>query len=261
VATLFFSYSHADEDLRNQLETHLSSLQRQGLISAWHDRRILAGAELAPAIDKNLDKADIILLLISPDFIASNYCYEKELARAMERHRRGEARVIPVILRPCDWQDLSFGKLLATPTDGKPITTWTNTDQAFLEVARAIKQAMKAINPKSETPVASWHETVTKALGGHEEIEVVRSSNLRIRNRFSDLDRDRFMREGFEYIARFFDNSLRELAQRNPDINAAFRRVDADRFTASVYRNGKKISGGSVRFGGRTMGGAASSIR
>ena len=119
MSILFFSYSHADENLRDQLEKHLVALQRQGVISSWHDRRITAGTELADAIDGHLDAADVILLLISPDFIASDYCYDREMKRAMERHRTGDARVIPVILRPCDWKDLPFGTLLAY-AEGRP---------------------------------------------------------------------------------------------------------------------------------------------
>ena len=120
MATLFFSYSHVDENLRDQMEIHLSGLRRQGLIESWHDRRITAGEEFGPAIDAHIDTDDVILLLVSPDFIASDYCYQREMKRAIERHQRGEARVIPVILRPCDWHDLPFGKLLATPKDGTP---------------------------------------------------------------------------------------------------------------------------------------------
>lgn len=85
MATLFFSYSHIDEALRDQLEIHLASLKRQGLIASWHDRRITAGTELGNAIDEHLDSAEVILLLISPDFIASDYCYNREMVRAMEK--------------------------------------------------------------------------------------------------------------------------------------------------------------------------------
>lgn len=99
---VFFAYSHKDESLRDELETHLSILRRGGVISSWHDRRISAGREWVGEIDSHLNRADIILLLVSSDFIASDYCYKKEMARAIERHDRGEARVIPVILRECD---------------------------------------------------------------------------------------------------------------------------------------------------------------
>ncbi len=131
---LFFSYSHLDESYRDQLEVHLAALKRQGLISTWHDRRITVGSHLGQAIDAKLEAAEIILLLVSPDFIASDFCYDREMTRAIERHERGEARVIPVTVRPCDWHPLPFGKLVATPRDGKAISTWPNLDEAFLDV-------------------------------------------------------------------------------------------------------------------------------
>src|SRR5215470_15647951 len=102
--TLFYSYAHEDEVLRDQLEKHLVQLQRQELIASWHDRKILPGSTWANEIDANLEAASMVLLLVSPDFLASTYCYEIEMQRALERHQRGEARVIPIILRPCDWQ-------------------------------------------------------------------------------------------------------------------------------------------------------------
>ena len=119
---VFFSYSHRDEDLRDELEIHLSALKREGVIETWHDRRIGAGKDLDVEIDAKSEVAQIILLLVSPYFIASDYCYDVEMERAMERHRSGEARVIPVILHPCDWLHTPFGKLRATPPDGKPIS-------------------------------------------------------------------------------------------------------------------------------------------
>ena len=119
---VFFSYSHRDEDLRDELEIHLSALKRQGVIETWNDRRIGAGKDFEAEIDSNLESAQIILLLVSANFIASDYCYDIEMKRAMERHSNEEARVIPVILHPCLWERTPFGKLLATPPDGKPIS-------------------------------------------------------------------------------------------------------------------------------------------
>jgi hypothetical protein len=249
VATLFFSYSHVDENLRDQLEIHLWGLRRQGLIDSWHDRRIIAGEEFGAAIDSHIDTADVILLLISPDFIASDYCYEREMKRALERHQRGDARVIPVILRPCDWHDLPFGKLLATPKDGRPITKWPNIDEAFQDVVGAIKGALKPLaqSAKPSTPRVSDTRKTTSS-------EPVRSSNLHIRKQFTDLDKDRFRHEGFEYIAKFFENSLEELVRRNPGLEQSFRRIDANRFTAAAYSNGEKVCRGSASLGGGTMG-------
>ena len=145
---LFYSYAHKDEQLRDQLETHLKILQRQNLIQFWHDRCIPAGSEWADEIDNNLLQADIILLLISADFIASDYCYEKELSLAMQQQKEGKARVVPIILRPADWSNTPFSKLQAFPTNAKPVTTWANRDEAWQNVAHALKAAIEEIKSR-----------------------------------------------------------------------------------------------------------------
>jgi formylglycine-generating enzyme required for sulfatase activity len=152
---VFFSYSHKDVELRDELEKHLSILKRQGVIESWHDRRIGAGREWKGDIDKHLNTADVILLLISADFLASDYCYDVEMERAMERHEAGEARVIPVILRPVDWKGAPFGKLQALPRDAKPVTEWPNHDKALLDVARGIRAAVKELVGPSAGPPSS----------------------------------------------------------------------------------------------------------
>jgi hypothetical protein len=143
--SLFYSYSHKDEALRDELETHLTLLRRQGVISGWHDRRIAAGTEWKGQIDHHLEAADVILLLVSSDFLASDYCWDVETKRAMDRHEAGTARVIPVILRPCDWQSAPFGKLQALPKDAKPVTSWKDRDEAFTDVARGIRNAVTGL--------------------------------------------------------------------------------------------------------------------
>jgi hypothetical protein len=254
MSSLFFSYSHVDEGLRDQLEIHLAALRRQGLISSWHDRQITVGTELGETIDDHIDTADVILLLVSPDFIASDYCYEREMQRALQRHGNGEARVIPIILRPCDWKDLPFGKLLAAPTDGRPVTKWPNIDEAFLDVVTAIKRALHELGKKTAVTPRSGARA-----GGHVAAaapdERVRSSNLRVKKRFTDLDKDRFRHEGFEYIANYFENSLQELVRRNPELDQTFRRIDASNFTAAAYQEGEKVCKGSASASGNTMGG------
>ena len=142
---LFYSYSHKDEELRDELERHLSILKRQGVIAGWHDRRIGAGKEWKGQIDAHLNTARVILLLISADFLASDYCYDVEMRRAIERHEAGEARVIPVILRAVDWKGAPFGKLQCLPTDAKPVTSWTNRDEAFRDVAQGIRKAVEEL--------------------------------------------------------------------------------------------------------------------
>lgn len=118
---VFISYSHKDELLRDELERHSSILKRQKIISTWHDRKIGAGDDWKGQIDDHLDSAQIILLLISADFLASDYCYDIEMNRAIERHEFGEARVIPIILRPVDWKGAPFGKLQALPKNAEPV--------------------------------------------------------------------------------------------------------------------------------------------
>src|SRR3989454_1726544 len=142
---VFYSYAHKDEAFRNKLETHLSLLRRQGLITAWHDRHILPGTDWAQAIDEHLERASVILLLISSDFLASDYCYGIELQRALERHQVNEARVIPILLRPVDWNKAPFAYLQALPTGAKPITTWRNRDAAFTDVAAGIRRVIEEL--------------------------------------------------------------------------------------------------------------------
>jgi len=139
---IFVSYAHEDDALRDELMTHLSLLVRQGLIAPWQDRSIRPGDDWESAIDENLEAADIILLLVSADFMASDYIDSKELRRALERHDAGEARVIPVILRPVDWESSPFGRLQAVPTDAKPVTTWPDRDEAWADVVKSLRSSV-----------------------------------------------------------------------------------------------------------------------
>lgn len=142
---IFCSYAHEDETHLQKLETHLSILKRQGLIATWYDRQITAGTQWGQAIDTHLNSASVILLLISPDFFASDYCYGIEMTRALERHEAHEARVIPILLRPVDWKGAPFAHLQALPTNAKPVTTWSNRDEAFADVAAGIRRAIEAL--------------------------------------------------------------------------------------------------------------------
>lgn len=145
---VFFSYAHVDEEYRNRLETALSLLKREKLITGWHDRKISPGAKWAPEIDAHLKSAHIILLLVSPDFIASDFCWGKEVKAAIKRDKLGEARVIPIIIRPTDWKKAHFSQLQALPTDGKAITLWSNEDEAFLNVTQGIRTAIEDVKKK-----------------------------------------------------------------------------------------------------------------
>lgn len=140
-ARVFISYSHKDDLLREELETHLKLLERQGKISTWSDRKLMAGDSGGEKIDAQLESADIILLLVSVDFLASKYCYDVEMTRALARHAAAQARVIPILVRECDWTDAPFSKLQALPKDGVPVSRWPTKDAGWNEVAKGIRQA------------------------------------------------------------------------------------------------------------------------
>jgi len=151
-AKLFISYSHRDERYLEQLVTHLAGLRRQGVIADWHDRKIVPGQEWRDAIDQNLDAADCALLLISADFLASDYCYSIEMQRTLSKHREGRVLVIPVIVRPADWQHTPLGGLQALPKDAKPVVEWTPRDRAWLSVTDGLRDALAPIRRRLATP-------------------------------------------------------------------------------------------------------------
>ena len=146
--SVFISYAHVDESWKDELVIHLANLKRQGKIRAWQDRDIEAGTEWDAAIKQQLETAEIILLLITPRFIASQYCYDLEMQRAVERHNQGTARVIPIMVKPCDWQGSPFSKLQVLPKDAKPISKWDDRDEAFLDVVKGIRKAVESLQVK-----------------------------------------------------------------------------------------------------------------
>jgi hypothetical protein len=160
---VFYSYSHKDERYRNRLGVSLSLLRREGAIEEWFDRRITAGDQWADEIAQQMDAAQLILLLVSPDFIASDYCYGKELTQAIERNNRGKAWVIPIIVRPCEFSGTPFAKLQALPTDAKPVTVWGNRDNAWLNVQQGISKAVKEIAAGVNSTIASGGASIVRS--------------------------------------------------------------------------------------------------
>ncbi len=159
---LFYSYAPKDETFRKELEKHLSLLRRQGLIADWHNRNISAGTEWEREIDTHLHAAHIILLLISSDFLASDYCYSTEMKRALERHDAGEARVIPVLLRPVDLEGTSFSKLQALPTNRKPIMKWSKRDDAFLDVVQGIRRVVSDLRATHAANLSAQDDSLSE---------------------------------------------------------------------------------------------------
>lgn len=140
--SVFFSYAREDKEFQKRLRTHLSPLRRSEKINDWSDEEITAGSEWDEEIKMRLRTSHIILLLVSPDFLDSDYIWDTELKTAMERHEKGEATVVPIILKPCQWKDMPFGKLQVLPAGAKPVTEWGDQDQAFFNVAEGIKRLL-----------------------------------------------------------------------------------------------------------------------
>lgn len=134
---------------------------RQGVLSGWHDRMIPAGTEWGDEIDSHLESSQLILLLVSSDFLASDYCYDKEMKRALEKHEEGSAKVIPIVLRSVDWEGAPFGKLQALPKDAKPVLSWDNQDEAFTNITQGIRNSVKDIaNNKPKAKSQNIQETL-----------------------------------------------------------------------------------------------------
>jgi small GTP-binding protein len=164
---VFISYSHTDESLCNELIKHLKPLERENIIGPWHDRKIGAGSEWKGEIDQHLESAGIILLLVSPDFMASDYCYDIEMKRALERRDKGEAAVIPIALRPVDWLNAPLAGLQSLPRDNKAVASshWKYSDEAFLEVAKGIRQAADEIlRPRSEAATGAAPQFLSRRI-------------------------------------------------------------------------------------------------
>lgn len=149
---VFISYAHEDQAFLNELEKHLATLERQNIIASWYDGDITPGEEWKSKIMERLNSAQIILLLVSADFINSDFCYSIEMNQALARQDDDQTRVIPIILRPVDWQGTPFAKLQALPTRGKPVTRWPTHDDAFLDVVQGIRKAIDDLTRRAKTP-------------------------------------------------------------------------------------------------------------
>ena len=165
-ANIFISYAHEDQELLKALEVHLSPLERQHFVSTWYDHDISRGSAWRSQINLHLDYAQIILLLISPDFLSSDYSYSLEMKRAMELHDSGRVRVIPIVLRPVDWRGTTpFGRLEALPTGGKPVTLWKSRDDAFLNIAHGLRRVIVQMQAgTSETSTVNLDKAVSSGI-------------------------------------------------------------------------------------------------
>ncbi|SMD13878.1 TIR domain-containing protein [Primorskyibacter flagellatus] len=198
----FISYSHRDSSALERLHVHLAALRREGRIEAWFDREILAGSVLDDEIRSELEVADLFLLLVSPDFIASDYCVEQEMRRALERHDAGDARVVPIIVEPCDWASMNaLRRLKAVPVDGKPVSEWTNANTAYLNVVQELRRIIDA----KHIPDVALSEPKVRASTRD------KSPRYRVKRDFDEIDRSDFRETAFTTIKTYFENAAQEI--------------------------------------------------
>jgi hypothetical protein len=198
----FISYCHHDKTALDRLHVHLRNLTRSGLIDTWFDHEILAGSELDSEIDKKLEAADLFLLLVSPDFLASDYCVDREMKRALERHETGDARVVPVIVEDCDWKGLpALRKLKAVPTDGKAISEWANPNTAFLNVVQELRRILANESKSDSAKKISLAPSSTPPT----------TTRYRAKREFDDIDRADFREAAFATIKEYFRRATFEI--------------------------------------------------
>jgi TIR domain len=210
---IFFCYAHEDEPLLKKLQAHLTSLVRSGLIDRlWYDREINAGTEWEKEIDKYLNTAHIILLLVSSDFMASDYCYSVEMKRALERHERGEAVVIPVILRHVHWQKSLIAKLQAMPTDGKPVTSWHDIDEALYNVVVGIDKSINEFLLQDASQIAKHTEQIVQVLNRLSALPVTKnpSSNQLLLAKNANLQRIKLVEKLNDVIETLYEATRKD---------------------------------------------------
>lgn len=231
-ATAFISYSHADEKTLDRLHKHLAVLKRDGNLATWSDHAILPGAILDSTISGQLERSQIFLALISPDYLASRYCYEKEFQRALELAAAGSLVIVPVILEPCDWLSSPFAKFMALPKDGQPVSGFTNPNNAYLDVVTGLRRVLDGQDGKGQRS----NETAPPPGSGP-------MRRPRIKQDFDTIQRAEYADRAFAVIRDYFRAACAELAQIGDDLRAKFEEMDAASFTCTVVNRAKRSGG------------------
>lgn len=215
----FISYSHKDENYLERLKVHLAQMKREGLIDEWTDKEIHAGSSLGNVINDALVSSELFLALLSPDYIASNYCFEKEFAEAQKMQHEGKLTIVPIIVEPCDWQKTAFGQLKALPKDGKAISEWTNPNNAFLNVIDELRHLT------SKSPIIASNERADASE------KMVR--NYKVKKYFSEVDNYNFKESSYEEIKKYFHSSISEIDSVE-NLQARFTNENKGYFTCLI---------------------------
>ena len=240
---VFISYSHKDKAALERLHTHLAVLRRNGHIEEWFDRDILAGRKINAEVAERLESSRLFLLLVSPDFLASDYCMEREMVRALERNRSGNARVIPIIIEPCDWASTPLRDLKALPQDGKPVSDWTNENNAYLNIVQELRRVLEA----EELPEAAEQGAST------DRIATARSSvrRYRVKRTFDEIDRSDFRDAAFGIMRDYFERAVAEIDTLE-EVRARFVSLSATSVTCTIINRAHEHGVAHITIHGRT---------
>ncbi|HEY8688924.1 MAG TPA: toll/interleukin-1 receptor domain-containing protein [Chitinophagaceae bacterium] len=197
----FISYSHLDNQMLDRLHKHLAQLQRDGIITAWTDQEILAGGKLNQNISSSLSNSKLFIALLSPDYLASNYCYEKEFEKALEMEKQRKLIIVPVILEPCDWLNTPFKEFKALPKDGKAVSTWENKNTAFLDIIQNLRRLIE-----------SEGESKTEQIG-LKSSQKSTSRNYRVQKDFDSIEKMEFVEKSLHDVKEFLKRYLDEILQ------------------------------------------------
>ena len=226
----FISYSHADEKSLDRLHKHMAMLRRDSALNAWTDHQIVPGDKLDHAVRSNLDSSEIFIALISPDYLNSNYCYEKEFQYALSLYESGKIRIVAVILEPCDWHSSPFKDFLVLPKDGKPISTWANQNNAYLDVVTGLRRVIEAPRPATKE---------RSIVGG------ITPRRPRVKQDFDAIQKAEFADKAFAVIRHYFQTSCEELSAIGDNLRAKFEEMNKNAFTCTVV-NRNKVRGGEA---------------
>ena len=229
-ARAFLSYSHADEKALERLHKHLAVLRRDGSLAAWTDHAILAGDNLDDEITAQLEESDLFIAIVSPDYLASKYCYEREFQRALERAEGGAMRIVAIIIEPCDWLSTPLHKLMALPKDGKPISEWTNPNNAYLDVVTQLRRLL-SVKP-ADAGRAAAAAPVEQA-----------ARRVRLKRDFDAIEKAEFVDRTYQVMRRYFEEAAAELSQASEDLRTRLEDMDQNAFTCSLVNRARQSGG------------------
>lgn len=220
------SYAHEDDTYLSLLHKHLVMLRRDGLISAWFDRKILPGGEIDNEISDQLESCELFLPLVSADFLNSSYCYEAEMTRALARQRAGALRIVPIVIRPCEWLASPLAQFKALPTDGSAVSIWGNKDEAFLNIVEGLRDVLTRQDLEANTEEVRPSSNVRPSA----------ARKYRVKRNFNEIDRRNYRERCFTEICAYFEEWAAELSGL-PEIRIQVSSEGPNRFSCIVVND------------------------